>query len=380
MKKNLKVLLVLSIIFCMALSNLAMPVIASSYPARGYEMTSDQKAIVDRAFDMYNTTWTAKKNVYGWNNYLFKKGTTYRIPYGQPVNRGQYIGFACSISSFVSYANNVNSKMYTSSSAYGSKTSTFYANDCSAFVSYAWGISRHTTAAIPNVSTSLGTDTTKLRIGDCLNKPNDHVILVTNIIKKSTNANDIVEVIEQTPPQMKKSTYTKAELKTKYLDKGYTIRRKKGISVSDKVIGGNNGTSQPGGNYFPKYTGSSSSLVDALNAVGANSSFDYRKKIAAKNGISNYTGTSSQNTQLLNLLKQGKLLKPDGTQNSVTYFPKYTGSSSSLVDGLKAVGASTTFDYRKQIAAKNGISNYTGTSSQNTKLLNLLKQGKLIKP
>ena len=45
----------------MALSNLAMPVIASSYPARGYEMTSDQKAIVDRAFDMYNTTWTPKK-------------------------------------------------------------------------------------------------------------------------------------------------------------------------------------------------------------------------------------------------------------------------------------------------------------------------------
>ena len=44
------------------------------------------------------------------------------------------------------------------------------------------------------------------------------------------------------------------------------------------------------------------------------------------------------------------------------------------------MGASTTFDYRKQIAAKNGISNYTGTSSQNTKLLNLLKQGKLIKP
>ena len=52
----------------MALSNLAMPLL-QAYPARGYEMTSDRKAIVDRAFDMYNTTWTLK-DIYGWNNYL----------------------------------------------------------------------------------------------------------------------------------------------------------------------------------------------------------------------------------------------------------------------------------------------------------------------
>jgi|GEM_PF-1096821 len=135
--------------------------------------------------------------------------------------------------------------------------------------------------------------------------------------------------------------------------------------------------------YFPKYTGTSSSLVDGLKAVGATYTFEYRKTIAAKNGISSYTGTASQNTTLLNLLKQGKLIKPSGvvvppvTQN---VFPKYTGTSSSLVDGLKAVGATYTFEYRKTIATKNGVSSYTGTASQNTTLLNLLKQGKLIKP
>ena len=64
----------------------------------------------------------------------------------------------------------------------------------------------------------------------------------------------------------------------------------------------------------------------------------------------------------------------------VSYFKKYTGKSASLVDGLNAVGAKTTFTYRKQIATKNGVKSYVGTAKQNTTLLNLLKKGKLIKP
>lgn len=64
-----------------------------------------------------------------------------------------------------------------------------------------------------------------------------------------------------------------------------------------------------GTSYYKKYTGSSVSLVDALKSIGVDSSITNRKKIAKANGISNYTGTSSQNTKLLNLLKQGKLKK-----------------------------------------------------------------------
>jgi hypothetical protein len=62
--------------------------------------------------------------------------------------------------------------------------------------------------------------------------------------------------------------------------------------------------------YFKKYTGSSSSFVDALKAIGENSSYSYRKTIASKNGISNYSGTAAQNSSLLRLLKSGKLQKP----------------------------------------------------------------------
>lgn len=61
--------------------------------------------------------------------------------------------------------------------------------------------------------------------------------------------------------------------------------------------------------YYKRYTGSTTSIVDALKAIGVDSSKSNRTKIAKANGISNYTGTASQNTQLLNLLKQGKLKK-----------------------------------------------------------------------
>lgn len=61
--------------------------------------------------------------------------------------------------------------------------------------------------------------------------------------------------------------------------------------------------------YYPRYKGKSSSIVDALKASGINSSKNNRKKIAALNGIKNYTGNTMQNTKLLNLLKKGKLVK-----------------------------------------------------------------------
>lgn len=64
------------------------------------------------------------------------------------------------------------------------------------------------------------------------------------------------------------------------------------------------------GEYFKKYSGKSESIVDSLKAIGADSSYAYRKKIAVKNSISGYAGTAKQNLQMLELLKKGRLLKP----------------------------------------------------------------------
>lgn len=61
--------------------------------------------------------------------------------------------------------------------------------------------------------------------------------------------------------------------------------------------------------YYPKYKGKSKSLVDALKSLGINSGKNNRERIAVLNGIKNYSGTATQNTRLLNLLKKGKLIK-----------------------------------------------------------------------
>jgi len=53
----------------------------------------------------------------------------------------------------------------------------------------------------------------------------------------------------------------------------------------------------------------------------------------------------------------------------------YKGNS--VVDALKKVGINSTMTNRAEIAAGNGIKNYTGTAKQNTQLLNKAKAGTL---
>ena len=61
------------------------------------------------------------------------------------------------------------------------------------------------------------------------------------------------------------------------------------------------------------------------------------------------------------------------------YLENSSYKGNSIVDALKQIGVDSSFEHRKILAQRNNISNYTGTPEQNTKLLNLLKQGKLKK-
>ena len=69
------------------------------------------------------------------------------------------------------------------------------------------------------------------------------------------------------------------------------------------------------------------------------------------------------------------------TKVFASYYPKYTGSSTSVDIVLKSIGVESRYigswTCRKPIANKNGISNYTGTIEQNLKLVSLAKSGKL---
>ena len=96
--------------------------------------------------------------------------------------------------------------------------------------------------------------------------------------------------------------------------------------------------------YYKACSSSYTSLVDALKSIGVDSSFSNRKSIAALNGISNYSGTASQNNSLLTLLKQGKLIKS-----------KDSGSSDS------GSGTGTNSDYMKRLQSSSSFSDKKST-------------------
>ena len=371
----------LSLLLCVVLLVSVLPMLNTPVHAA----TTSQNNIVARADYLYGITWKCQKTVYGWRkNYVFNAGSTYRIPYGQPVSSGYYIGFGVSVDTFVSATKNESSVFYTSRSSYGSTNSVYYAMDCSAFVSWCWGISRKTTASIPQVSSNLGKATSsnisKLQLGDALNSSSvGHVVLVTGLTYSGSSITQI-EITEQTPPQLKRSYYTPSSLASKY-GSSYTIQRYSG-SVPAAPGGSSSSSGSSSGSavttqYFPACASSYTSIVDALNSIGVDSSKENRILIATVNGILNYTGTEDQNIALLDLLKAGKLLNPN--YKDVAYYPA-TSAGSTLIEALEAIGVDSSKDYRAKIAAANNISNYTGTYDQNITMLELLRAGKLINP
>lgn len=179
------------------------------------------------------------------------------------------------------------------------------------------------------------------------------------------------------------SLYTRAVSTTSYSIDSSSVAK----IVRPKYNAEPSGSVVPSNRYYPACSSSCTSLVDALKSIGEESSYDYRATIAAANGVSPYSGTAAQNTQLLNLLKAGMLVNPyysDNTPNPGTqsgqYYPACSASYTSIVEALKSIGVDSSYSFREKIAARNNIAGYGGTAEQNTQMLNLLKAGKLIDP
>ncbi len=195
-----------------------------------------------------------------------------------------------------------------------------------------------------------------------------------------TTANE-ASMLEATGLFEKRQAYV-SQSNTPVFNGDVLVTKTKGHTVI--VTNGNPRIVQSSGEgYYPKYTGSSGSITVALAAVGEkDTSKENRAKIAVANNIVNYNFTAEQNTKMVKLLKAGTL-KRAGTgtaSGNTSYYPKYTGTSSSIVSALAAVGEkNTSIAYRKRIAVANGISGYTGTAAQNISMVNLLKAGKLKK-
>lgn len=138
--------------------------------------------------------------------------------------------------------------------------------------------------------------------------------------------------------------------------------------VSNTVSGG---TSKPA-----SAATTSESIVDYLNSKKVDSSFANRKKIAAAHGISNYSGTAAQNTQLLELIKKNGVTPKKETAAKPST-SSYKGDS--IVDYLNSIKVDSSLGNRKKLAAQYGIKNYTGTASQNTSLLNAMRSKNISK-
>lgn len=160
------------------------------------------------------------------------------------------------------------------------------------------------------------------------------------------------------------------KLATQYGISNYTGTAAQNLELLNKLKSG--ATSSGSSNSGSSYTGSS--IVDYLKSIGKDSSFAARKQYAAQYGISNYTGTAAQNSQLLNLMRGESSSVSSG---GASYYPAF--SSNSIIDGLKSIGVDSSYSNRAKIAATNGISGYSGTAAQNSTLCSLGKQGKLKK-
>jgi hypothetical protein len=208
-------------------------------------VSTGQKNIVRRAKQQLNIKWTPKKNIIGWaNETVFEKGVTYRgIPYGQAIyaryipyeedNQTIYTG---ALQLFLDKVNDVNSKMYTSYSSYN-KRAPYYSSDCSAFASYCWNISRTTTSALMYRANRVSDQSIYgIQIGDIMNKPDKHVVIVTDVGYTSSGRLSYIDISEQTPPIAKTTRYgsggiwSLAEITAKYFAQGYTLYRNPNVN------------------------------------------------------------------------------------------------------------------------------------------------------
>jgi len=196
------------------------------------QLTVGQENIVLRARQIYEIEWTPLRDVIKWaERGVFVAGeAVHGLPYGMPPERN-YVPLRTSFSEFLDIVNDRNSQFYRFV-AKRHRDAPFYSLDCSAFVSYAWGLDEHLrTGILPTVAKDMGTDIRNIQVGDALNKPGIHVVLVTYIRYDEDNEISAIGIMELTPP---KATYTLygedgdfplSDVRRRYLNNGFSILR-----------------------------------------------------------------------------------------------------------------------------------------------------------
>lgn len=196
--------------------------------------------IVRRAKQMTQIQWTPQKNIKGWGGGVtYTAGKTYTgLPYGQPVY-ASYVPWSTGLDGFLEAVNDPASKMYTMTSTYN-KEAPYYSVDCSAFVSWAWGLSsRQTTSTLSSFATKISASSYEsAQVGDCLCLAGTHAVLITDITYDSSGKINSIEISEATTNaatyyccQVTRygvgGAYSLSDLTSKYFGNGYILYRSK---------------------------------------------------------------------------------------------------------------------------------------------------------
>lgn len=206
--------------------------------------------IISRAYHQVNINWKPKQDVNGYTHSNGKQEEAYYagriyagMPYGQQVDSGLYVPHDASFQTFLNAVKNQTSIFYTKRGSYDTRNSVYYASDCSAFVTYSYDLPRMTTSMI---SSSKMFDKVKdnsvynAKVGDCFNRANYHVELITGMNYDKNGALISVEVSEQTPPKARTIIYTPSRLQSMIDNGGYTLLRYQytsNVSESDHYTG-----------------------------------------------------------------------------------------------------------------------------------------------
>lgn len=203
-----------------------------------------QQAILNRGTAVVNLSWTPYNSFMSYKSVVpnngpcdFIGGNTYvGLPYmlpGRIYDTGYtpvYIGFgtfwdngtATTLSNFVSRVSDPNDYFNLfAASTYGQHGyGPLYGQDCSRFVSYAWGYSTANSTydygsddkcvqltSTSNNSYLTASDLALLLPGDAFVSYGNHAILVTAVYKNSNGVTTKVETMEETPPKAVKRTY-----------------------------------------------------------------------------------------------------------------------------------------------------------------------------
>lgn len=121
-------------------------------------------------------------------------------------------------------------------------------------------------------------------------------------------------------------------------------------------------------------------LKSALLATGKFKVFVDEKHVTSDNLAKRGGMYLKEGSHVVMVLENGKgVNKPPKEESGTKYYPKCKSHHTSIVDAFISINVDISKENRARIYAKNFKDAYRGTSEQNIKLLNLLKQGKLKK-